>query len=54
MNLRLFALRDLTTGRCVPDLFFPNKTLAKQRRNELGAHLYCVTYGPDHHKFLGR
>jgi hypothetical protein len=48
MNLRLFAIRDLTTGRIVPDLFFPSKQAAKSKRDELGITSHCVTYGPDH------
>lgn len=53
MKLRLFALRDLSTGRILPDLFFPSKPAAKAKRDELGATNYCVTYGPDHHSYRG-
>lgn len=53
MNLRLFAIRNLTTGRIVPDAYFPSKPAAKAKRDELGATSHCVTYGPDHRKFRG-
>jgi hypothetical protein len=53
MKPRLFALRDLSTGRILPDLFFPSKPDAKAKRNELGAEKFCVTYGPDHHAYRG-
>lgn len=45
--LRLFALRDTTTGRLIPDTYFPDKTKAKLARDAGGAHLR-VTVGPDH------
>lgn len=51
MKLRLFAIRDLATGRILPDLFFSSKSEAKLKRNELGDKTYCVTYGPDHRHF---
>jgi hypothetical protein len=51
MNLRLFAIRDLSTGRLVPALFFSSKQPAKTKRDELGATSHCVTYGPDHRRY---
>jgi hypothetical protein len=51
MKLRLFAIRDLRTGRMIPDLFFANKAQAKAKRMEMGADTHCVTYGPDHRHF---
>jgi hypothetical protein len=51
MNLRLFAIRDLTTKRILPDLYFSSKQAAKTKRDELGATSHCVTWGPDHRKF---
>lgn len=48
MNLRLFAIRDLVTGKIIPDLYFSSKPAAKQKRDELGAATHCVTAGPDH------
>lgn len=51
MNLRLFAIRDLTTGRVIPNLFFPSKPAAKLKRDELGRDTHVVTYGPDHHRY---
>lgn len=55
MKLRLFALRDLSNGRILPDQFFPSKPAAKQARDELnqGSTKYCVTFGPDHHSYRG-
>ena len=53
MKLRLFALRDLKTGRIIPDLYFFAKPAAKAKREELGRETHCVTYSPDHHKFRG-
>jgi hypothetical protein len=52
MNLRLFAIRDLVTGKTLPDLYFMRKAEAKQKRDELGAATHCVTPGPDHHSKL--
>jgi hypothetical protein len=51
MKLRLFAIRDLVTGKTIPNLFFSNKGEAKQKRDELGATTHCVTYGPDHRHY---
>lgn len=51
MKLKLFAIRDLTTNRIIPDLFFSDKVKAKAKRDELGAGTHCVTYGPDHRHF---
>ena len=51
MKLRLFAIRDLNTGRILQDLFFSSKSEAKVKRDELGAPTHCVTYGPDHRHF---
>jgi hypothetical protein len=57
MKLRLFALRDISTGRILTDAFFPSKPAAKLRRDELNQPDkpadYCVTYGPDHHNYRG-
>ncbi len=51
MNLKLFAIRDLTTGRLIPGLFFSSKQAAKTKRDELGNATHRVTYGPDHRHF---
>ena len=51
--LRLFALRDITTGRTVPNLFFSDKQQAKAARDKAvkdGMQL-CVTLGPDHRRY---
>ena len=48
--LRLFALRDLTTGKLVPDKFFSDKRAAKAARDAGGEHLR-VTVGPDHRRY---
>lgn len=53
MKLRLFAIRDLSTNRILPNLFFPSKPEAKAERDKLGAATHCVTYGPDHHAYRG-
>lgn len=49
--LRLFALRDLRTGRPVPDLYFSEKPKAKAKRDELGKDTHCVIYGPDNRHY---
>jgi hypothetical protein len=51
--MKLFAIRDLVTGRLIPNLFFPNKQAAKAKRDELGKSIHCVTYGPDHRAYRG-
>lgn len=51
MKLKLFAIRDLTNGRLVPNLYFADKAQAKKKRDELGKTSHCVTYGPDHRHF---
>lgn len=51
MKLRLFAIRDVSTGRIIPNLFFNSKPEAKAKRDELGKETHCVTYGPDHRKY---
>ena len=48
MNLRLFAVRNLTTGKIIPNTFFSSKAEAKKARDELGADTHRVTPGPDH------
>lgn len=53
MNLRLFAIRNLATGRIIPNLYFPSKPAAKLERTAQGEKTHCVTYGPDHRKFRG-
>lgn len=52
MKLRLFALRDATTGKTIPDLYFADKQAAKRIRDERNAQggKYTVTPGPDHRK----
>lgn len=55
MKLRLFALRDISTKRIVPDLFFSVKPEAKKARDEnnaaAGHTRYVVTNGPDHRRY---
>lgn len=51
MKLRLFAIRDLQTGRLIPNLYFGDKLEAKKKRDALGKNTHCVTYGPDHRHF---
>lgn len=51
MKLRLFAIRDLSTNKVIPGLFFDDKQKAKAKRFSLGASTHCVTYGPDHRLF---
>ena len=48
--LRLFALRDVTTGRLVPDTYFSDKVAAKKAR-DLGGPNLRVTPGPDHYRY---
>ena len=47
---KLFIIRKGRRGPAIPDEFFSDKMLAKQRRDELGSE-YVVSYGPDHKKF---
>lgn len=57
MKLRLFALRDISTGKTVPDLFFASKPEAKKERDRLNAGKgsnYVVTVGPDHRRHSSR
>jgi hypothetical protein len=49
--MKLFAIRDLTSGRIIPNLYFSDKQAAKRKRAELGAATHCVTFGPDHHRY---
>lgn len=55
MKLRLFALRDSTTNKIVPNQFFPSKPEAKKARDEnnaaAGHARYVVTNGPDHRRY---
>ena len=53
LTLRLFAIKDLASGRVIKDLYFADKKAAKAKREELGASTHCVTYGPDHRHFKG-
>lgn len=57
MKLRLFALRDTSTGKLVPNLHFASKPEAKKARDEnnaaAGHDRYVVTNGPDHRRFKG-
>lgn len=48
--LRLFALRDATTGHTIPNLFFADKQMAKIARDKGGSNLR-VTLGPDHRRY---
>lgn len=50
MKLRLFALRDTTTNKIVPDLYFSSKPEAKRERDSREAGRYVVTPGPDHRR----
>lgn len=47
---RLFALRDINTGKLLPNTFFTDKRAAKTARDAGGAHLR-VTPGPDHWRY---
>lgn len=49
--LRLFAIRSMSTGKILPDLFFSDKPAAKRKRDELGAAVYRVVCGPDHRRY---
>lgn len=60
VNLRLFLLRSKKRGPAVRDdkgkvLYFSNKPDAKKHRDSLIAETptIVVSYGPDHHKFIG-
>lgn len=52
MKLRLFALRDVSTNKTIPDLFFHDKPSAKRARDEHNAKggTLVVTAGPDHRR----
>lgn len=47
---KLFIIRKGRRGPAIPDEFFSDKMLAKQRRDELGEG-HVVSYGPDHKKY---
>lgn len=54
MKLRLFALRNASTGRLNTDAYYPDKPAAKKARDELnarGTDKYVVTPGPDHRRY---
>lgn len=51
MNLRLFAIRVISTRALLPNLYFGSKPEAKAERDKLGRATHCVTYGPDHRHF---
>lgn len=53
MKLRLFALRNSSTNKLVPELTFADKTAAKRARDDWNnrGESFVVTYGPDHRKF---
>ncbi len=53
MKLRLFALRNLSTGKLVTDIYFSDKPAAKKERDERNkaGGAYVVTPGPDHRRF---
>ena len=53
MKLRLFALRDTSTNKMLPNVYFPDKVAAKRERdtrNQAGG-TYVVTPGPDHRRY---
>lgn len=56
MKLRLFALRDLYTGKIVPDTYYSSKPEAKRARDAANenSRQYVVTPGPDHRKTLAK
>ena len=56
MKLRLFALRDLYTGKIVPDTYYSSKPEAKRARDAANenSRKYVVTPGPDHRKTLAK
>ena len=55
MKLRLFAIRDTSTNKLVPDTWFSSKDAAKRARDELSQDggRYVVTPGPDHRRYRG-
>jgi hypothetical protein len=48
---KLFIIRKGRRGPAIPNEFFQDKMIAKQRRDELGSE-YVVSYGPDHKKYI--
>lgn len=53
MKLRLFAIRDVSTNRVLPE-YFDSKELAKKERdfiNKTSNAIHIVTYGPDHARY---
>ena len=53
MKLRLFALRNTSTGKTLADTYFSDKVAAKRerdKRNKAGGS-YVVTPGPDHRRY---
>lgn len=53
MKLRLFALRDTSTNKLLPNTYFGDKVAAKRERDELNkaGGSYVVTPGPDHRRY---
>ncbi len=57
---KLFAIREASTNKLLPNLFFSDKMQAKTYResvnpkddNNKEVMKYVVTYGPDHRKFV--
>lgn len=53
MKLRLFALRNTSTGKILADTYFGDKVAAKRERDERNkaGDSYVVTPGPDHRRY---
>lgn len=53
MKLRLFALRNTSTGKILADTYFGDKVAAKRERDERNkaGGSYVVTPGPDHRRY---
>lgn len=58
-TLRLYQITDTSTKKAIPNLYFANKKLAKEKRRELNGNedpsasalRYVVSPGPDHHHY---
>ena len=53
--MKLFTLRDATTNKLAPNIWFASKDAAKRARDELNQDggRYVVTPGPDHRRYRG-
>lgn len=52
--MKLFGIKNISTNKLVPGLFFESKQKAKVERDKMNQEepsVYVVSPGPDHHKY---